>query len=563
MIDEEGMGVGAEFLSESKTDEVNVLSSVPSPKPEGEDSSADHIVLPKKIVYGVGVGIVSLLIGLLFWQLNALESLQLIIFPATAVVTVVDATSKEPLNKVTVVLGDTQSQTGSDGITVLDDLTTREYTINATLSGYVDYKDSVLLERGRNNITIALDAFQARTDVGGKVFNYIDGSVVEGAKLTYKDQEKVTTSDGGFLFTDVPVGVVKISVSKDGYNPQALDVQLSSRYQIDINLVPEGKTVFVSNRDNGKKAIYVANFDGTGVTQLIKRIGETQDYGVVLSPLSQKVAFLSTRDEKLNTDSGQLDADLYVVSIDGEELRKIGSHYGISGVTWSFDESSIVWVGRVKYKDYTSHLYVYSFVTGVVSQLDTGGISTMVVNSKDTGVAWSESISDGDPTSRQGIYYYDFATKKTTQVFEQSSWSVGFTDNDSTLWFQYYDGITGEYIAKAYDFLTQKVSSIDSISTQFSQVEFASLDKLSVVYVGNRDGKSDVYVSDTNGENERKLSSLGSVATILGWDKTGEYILFDAQSATETARYIVGLTGAPERKISDIYLEYNGYGPGY
>jgi len=101
------------------------------------------------------------------------------------------------------------------------------------------------VQKGRNNFTFSLHVFVSTTDLGGTVYDYVDGSILRGVTVSYEDQKQTTGEDGGFLFTDVPSGTAHIAVEKPGFLSRSFEVQLAIQYELDVNLVPEGKTVFV------------------------------------------------------------------------------------------------------------------------------------------------------------------------------------------------------------------------------------------------------------------------------------------------------------------------------
>jgi Tol biopolymer transport system component len=75
-----------------------------------------------------------------------------------------------------------------------------------------------------------------------------------------------------------------------------------------------------------------------------------------------------------------------------------------------------------------------------------------------------------------------------------------------------------------------------------------------------RDGKSDVYISDASGKNEKRLTQVGTAIGEPQWSQDNRYILFDSYQEAETAKYVVSTNGKPAKKVTDIYLEGVGRG---
>lgn len=547
--------------------ESNVSTPEGSPQDTPDNSVADPIKLvtfSQKQIYAIGVAVVTILLGLLFWQLDGLDFIRKTLSPAVAVITITDAETGNPVSNATLTIESRELETEIDGTLVVDNLSAQLYEFIVTAQGYVDFKESSTLKRGQNNLLFKITPYLPTTDIGGKVYDFIDGSIISGATVVYEGEEKITGDDGGFLLTNVPIGTVSLHASRQGYRDLDLEVQLSSQYQIDVNLVPEGKTFFVSNRDNGKRGIYSANFDGSDVAQLVQRVGDTEDYGIVLSSDSQKVAFLSTRDGKKSQNNNYDDPNLYVISTDGTNLVRVGSHYFISSISWSNTSDSLVWLGGVSQESYSSDIFVFSVNEGKTTKINSDETSTLIMNPSKSAFVWSQSPTYGDPIAKEGLFYYEFGSKRTTKILDSAAWNVIFSDDEKVLFVQYNDNISDDEVIMSYDIATNTSVVIDQlpISTSSSN-QMISPDGLHFASVETRDGKSDVYFSNTDGTGERKLTRIGNVLDLVGWHISGKYILFDNRSSSETARYIVGLGGVSEKKVADIFLESYSYNGGY
>ena len=80
--------------------------------------------------------------------------------------------------------------------------------------------------------------------VTGQVFNASTDTALRNARVTISgdSREVITDSDGGFLFTDVPAGDVRVTVSYIGFEKQVADLTLTpgGRIERDFDLYREG-----------------------------------------------------------------------------------------------------------------------------------------------------------------------------------------------------------------------------------------------------------------------------------------------------------------------------------
>jgi len=492
------------------------------------ESSVNKVKIERKASHGskgvyyatgiLAVGIIGLFLAV---QLNAWAYLQKIILPATAVITVFDNEDSLPISSAELTLDGQHIITDTAGVAIVGDLTAKTYTISISAVGYQTYEADIDVQKGRNNFTFSLHVFVSTTDLGGTVYDYVDGSILRGVTVSYEDQKQTTGEDGGFLFTDVPSGTAHIAVEKPGFLSRSFEVQLAIQYELDVNLVPEGKTVFVSNREKGKRGIYVADFDGGNVSQLIPRVGETEDYDSVMGNNGTYVAFLSTR-EMIKTASGNSYVPyLYVVSVDGLGLTTVSSHSQISEVSWAQKDEYLVWRGMPDAQSYSYDLFSYSMVDGKIRKLNTSGVvGAFVMSPKKDYVMWSEYKKYDDPTSQEGTYGYSFEKKVTTTVMDQYAWGMVFASAEQVL-LQYSDNLTGEEKNAVYqipkNIIEQQLGPVSTRSIVFSP------DGTRSVFVDTRDGKTDIYYLE--GSSDKAITSLGTVYGNPWWDPSGSYLL--------------------------------------
>lgn len=144
--------------------------------------------------------------------------------PTTGTVTgkVVDATTNQPLNAVSVVSGQLSTTTTNTGEFTLSNIPQGSQQISFSLSGYAASTVTVNITAGSiiNIGTIGLSVNPTTGIVQGIVTDASNGQPLSGAAITVTGQATwtaVTSIDGSYRITDITPGSVTVSATKTGY----------------------------------------------------------------------------------------------------------------------------------------------------------------------------------------------------------------------------------------------------------------------------------------------------------------------------------------------------------
>jgi len=391
----------------------------------------------------------------------------------------------------------------------------------------------------------------AMATLKGTVKNKITDQPLTGATVTIGDTVLTSDASGAFsLTTKAGTTFTDATASAQGYvsaSTKTIDGMV-------LALVPDGKVVYVSNKNGGKKGVYTTNYDGSDEKALVPRVGDTEDYDAGVSTHDRYVTFMSTRDKRKNH-YGSDDPTLYLVKIDGTGLVTISNFFGITQVQWSPVGAYVAWIGRENDDDTFSKVAVRDIDAGTtVYNGDPGDSINSYAFAKDES-KFAFSVSYNPSTqSRKGIYVGDGDGKNVKKISDVSSY-VTF-NSDGNIEFSEYTNSKQVYYTWFHDSGVVKETARDESKRAGS----ISPDGITVAYIENRDGKSNVFTSKQDKSGEKQLTTIDTATGSPRWSQDGAYIIFDSNKTGESAKYIVSAQGiGAAQKVTDQLAGGYGY----
>jgi Tol biopolymer transport system component len=525
-------------------------------------ATQDDIRISRKVMRTGGVVAAILALTLILWQLNTFNTVLDIIQPARATVTITNLRTQAAINQATVAVNQHTAITNTTGVATFTRLKPGETTFSVSATDYKTKQEMVTLKRGDNTLTIQVAPLVDIITLKGVVKDAISDTPLGGVTVTTKDGKAVTDADGIFSIPNVHAEAIEVTLEKAGYEKTTKKIDQEDTNP-QLTFAPTGRIVFVSNRENGKRGVYTIKYDGSDSKALVKRSEETEDFEAILSPDGTKVAFLSTREKRRHDNDAQFEPSLYLVNIDGTNLTQLSKEFSLSNLIWSNNSRYVAWSSRATTNDTASHVFVYDTDKKQTTKITDGGSTyTFVFNHTATAIAWSQNLepsqsNNSNPNKNNvGVYYRNLTTNQTKKLDDASSYTVSFTPNDEAIQFDYFDSTESKekHIEVTLADASKKTFTP---SNTYEATKVPSFDKKLVAYIDSRDGKSDVFVSNPDGTNERQITTMGTAMGVPAWDPSDRYLVFDSSKEAETARYIVGVNGKSAKKITDIY--YDGY----
>jgi Tol biopolymer transport system component len=528
-------------------DSVSETEIAPS-TPAKEPAPYVHVRFPKKVVWSGVIALIILVGGVLAWQFHAYQRLH-DLYNTTSATLKVKEDDKFALAGVTVEVNGATYTTDDNGKVSIPRIVAGSYPVTLSKDGYTSLTSSFTIQRGDNDIKLfSLSKVAEKLyTLKGVVQNYVNATPLVDVQVSTSGQTTRTNPAGEFSFDKLPAADYTVTLSKDGYldKEEKLTLKTDDTTAASLTLVPSGQVVFVSNRD-GKRAIYIANYDGSNQHQLITPANGGEDYGPVLSPDGKWVVFASTRDG-LKTSYGSPAARLYLVSRDGKDLKKVSDDVAQSVITWSPNSASFYYEG---YSDLQVSQYVRHFYTISTSAIFDLGDGANVTYSKAGTLVVYTSTKDGQIT----LHTLTLANGERKDILTKTAsyfQNLSFTSNDTLLTYgAIIDTTLHQYQVKLADSTDTELTT----SQTDTRTYYPSPDGTQKVFVEERDGKRDLFLIGADGK-EKRLTTEGVVPTSIApkWDTSGKYVVVPFERPGETALYIVSNTGGDVHKIVDYY----------
>jgi Tol biopolymer transport system component len=168
----------------------------------------------------------------------------------------------------------------------------------------------------------------------------------------------------------------------------------------------------------------------------------------------------------------------------------------------------------------------------------------------DDGFYYSISASTPD---KDGIYFGQLGGKTAKRVAETPSSQV-VRKAKHTLLSVYYS-YTPDYTAAWQTIDLENMTAVKVANGPSSATSRAYNDSPGKTYssfIEERDGKTELYLTDSKGENEKKLTSLGSVNQFVNW-VGDDYVIFSVTKSDENALYVASTHSGKVRKLTDFF----------
>jgi Tol biopolymer transport system component len=171
-------------------------------------------------------------------------------------------------------------------------------------------------------------------------------------------QRRSSTSTIGYSIGDGNDARV-VFISPDGSNRHLLPNQPAASAV--PNFSPDGQRLVFVSWVSGDPQLYVANMDGSDLTQVT---ATSKNYDAAWSPDSRQLAFISERDGSPN---------IYVLNLATQSTRRITSFNGYDGdPTWSPDGREIAFERKLGNR---WDIFIVTVATGSTRQISSGGDS--------------------------------------------------------------------------------------------------------------------------------------------------------------------------------------------
>lgn len=538
----------AQLNEVNKTAPSPNAAPAPTVRPVEKPTTLKFTLTKKRKIILAAIGALLLILAsfLVIWFTDLKYSVFGVFFNAQVEVVVADSKTLQPIEGAEVKIDNKVEKTDESGKATLSDITLGKQKLTITKEAYKNFERNEAIFIGVNKLEpVVLEG--AGIAISFVVKNKITNDPLEGAKIEVNKNAAKTAKDGTVVLNVLPTGDVKAvaKISKNGFINSSLEFRVVQNIEpISTSLIPEGKNYFLSNR-SGKINLYESYLDGTKQKVLLAATGnEESNTRINVSPNNKWVALLSTR-EAIKGSSGNFIPVLYILNPKDKSLLKISSQVTIQIVGWVGD-SLIYFTSNGKYgSEGKTHIASYNMSSKkkVILLTTSGFISSPQI----VGSNILYSLPDKSK-EKYGLFITNVDGNNQKTVLKQTVYTFIKT---STSEFVFKTADTNKWYS--YNTSNKQLKKLSSKPPGLKDRYFVPSPKNKyTAFAENRDGKNELYLASSQGKNEKKLTSIGSVSRPIRW-VGNEYIIFRSSKTEETADYIIGRSGGTPIKIVDIY----------
>lgn len=464
---------------------------------------------------------------------------------------VTDSKTHQPIGGATVELGGVQTKTNQTGKATLSGVTLGKQKLTITKAAYASVNQDETIWVGINTLpTVTLEG--TGLQVSFVVTDKLTGLPIQGATVEVEDGSTQSDAQGKASLRVLTGGKDEgeAKVSKDGFNNSKVKIWLGESFQAippyDVSLLASGKDYFLSN-SSGKYNLYQSNFDGSSKELLVAGTGnETSDTTINVSPDGKYIALRSAR-EGAHDSQGNPIISIYILDASSKSLSKITTDPNPNIVDWigqslvfSTTKDNGVKMSYVKLPSKSTQ-DIGTYQQGPYTYFGSAfAFEGYLVYSVVTADAGSQGLYI-DQLGQSPKMIENGAVGEIRQAPPDTLLFTTYGHSNSASWYSYKIGDSDS-------------KDLSSAPTTTNKDVATSSDSNKGAFIDNRDGKSELYLSDPNGQNETKLTSLGSVVYPIRWIGSS-YIIFEVNKSGETADYIIGADAKSKvAKITDVYL---------
>lgn len=468
--------------------------------------------------------------------------------------TVVDDSAKMPIEKAKVSVGNQSGETNKEGKVTLSKLKFGKHSYTVSKDNYTSITANFKVKPGENNVG-PIELHSNGVPVQVTALNKLTQEPLKNFKVTIENTDiSAIANNSETAELKVPmdrIGEVSIVISADGFNDtkQVVNVSASDNQPIATNLTPSGKQYFLSNR-TGKVGIFSANLDGTDVQEVIAG-GAANDANAQFSVSPDgKYAVLISRRDNLKDGAGATIPALYSVNLEAKTIKRIDEGAPYMDLLGWVNDNQVAYTISYGTNNRDDDFKVKT------ANVQSGALDTVFTNNQYAG---SYLFSDNSSNiyvnnysrmnpGRFGLLRVNVSNKSVVQLLDKSVGDIRQTKPGSFSVFA--DNKWYEVSFPAGQIKDGQEPTGPVIYPKLSQ------DKQKTAWVENRDGKGTVIVADSNGSNQRAVTSGSNVNNIVRW-YGNDYVIFASQNNNESAQYIVNVQTGTVTKIADVYR--NGY----
>ena len=272
--------------------------------------------------------------------------------------------------------------------------------------------------------------------------------------------------------------------------------------------------------------------------------GNESEERIAILPHPKKniVAYVSPRGEQRTKDGFAL-SSLMIVNLDDNMVTGIDSSERIQIVNFIGDKLVYVKIaeGESAESPNRHRLVSYDIESEQEKELANANYFNDVLSTGST-IFYAPSSYQASDT---GLFRINADGSSKITIYAQEAWNlfrVAYDKIDASIGQQWYE----------YNTVTTQFNSLAGAPpTQKSRVYSDSPDGKKSAWVDDRDGKGVLIIYDVESKEEKILHTQGGLKNPINW-LDNDHIVYRVANTSETADYVISLSGGEPKKIKDV-----------
>lgn len=458
---------------------------------------------------------------------------------------IVDEQTDQPLKEATVTIGEVSAVSDSEGNVVLNEILLGDQELTVTKPAFAQANKEVTIGWGSNPMD-DLGLIATGTRYTFEVTDFLSGKPVDRAEAVSGEASAKANAQGEIVLVveEEEKQTTKAEISADGYRTEKITLQIGDETAKKIILVPARKHAFVSNRD-GNFDLYKVDVDGKNEEKVLDGTGNEREdeISILAHPNRDIIAFVSIRGDERAKD-GEPISSLNVIDLNNDEVENVVDSERIQLV--DFIDNKLIYIKiqpNVDPENKKRHrLMSYDLDSRTEQELASTNYFNDVLPANG---AIYYSPAEYKVNGSVGFYRINPDGSGKVTILAEEAWNLFRVEYNkinmaiSDEWYQ-------------YDLDTTQLDKLNgSPPTLKSRVYTTSPDGKKAAWTDIRDGKGVLIIYDIGSGEDKVVQRQSGLANPVVWIDD-DHIVYRVATGSETADYIVSLSGGDPKKIIDV-----------
>lgn len=463
---------------------------------------------------------------------------------ASSSMTILDEKTKQPLKDVDVTLADQTAKTDKEGYVQFSEIKLGRTDLTVKKPAFAPVTKAVTIGWGSNPLS-DVDLVSVGSRYTFELVDFLSGRPIVDAEAVSGVASAVADEKGTIelAIENSDEREIEIEIRSVNYRSEKFVMPVGGGKQ-KIELVPSRKHAFISKRD-GKFDLFTIDADGKNLKKVLPGTGFERESSLVLfsHPSKDVVALVSTR-RNVYSGNGNLLSTLTIVNLANDDTANAGESESFQLIDFIGDKLVYIREKNEVADDAPDRYLLMSYDIELHEEKMLASANYF----NDTIVA-------------EGLIYYSPAAFEDDKKAGLFSINPGGNDKQTVIAKEAWNFFRAEY-GKLHIAFSDEWYEYDLGSKQLNRLDGAPANERSRIYVGSPDGQKSLWVDERDGKGalllldhasgkDRVLRSEGGLRYPVRW-LDGDHVVYRISTGSETADYIISISGGEPKKIQDV-----------